>query len=306
MTEIALSIVELIGRTPVIWLNKMTDPMKARLLVKLEFFNPAGSSKDRAALQMVLNAEKTGRLKPGGVIVEPTSGNTGIGLAMVAASRGYRLIIVMPENMSVERQKLIKGLGAELELTPAEEGMAGAVKRAEEIMREHPDYYLPQQFENPANPEAHRLTTGAEIIEQVGDELAAFVCCVGTGGTITGVGSILKERYPKVKVIAVEPANSPVLSGGKPGRHSIQGIGAGFIPPVLDLGIIDEIIQVGDQDAFITARRMMREEGIIAGISSGAAVYAALKFAAEFPPDKAVLAVAPDTGERYLSTQLFD
>lgn len=306
MTKTASSIVDLIGETPIVQLGKMADPLRARVLVKLEFFNPAGSSKDRVALQMVLNAERTGKLKAGGVIVEPTSGNTGIGLAMVAAARGYRLIIVMPENMSVERQKLIQGFGAELELTPAIEGMAGAVKRAQEIVKEHPDYYLPQQFENPANSEAHRLTTAAEIIEQLGDELAAFVCSVGTGGTITGVGSVLKERYPEVKVIAVEPANSPVLSGGKPGPHDIQGIGAGFIPPVLDMGVIDEIIQVEDRDAFTTARRMMRDEGVLAGISSGAAVYAALIAAAEFPPEKAVLAIAPDTGERYLSTRLFD
>jgi cysteine synthase A len=306
MTKTASSIVDLIGETPIVQLGKMADPLRARVLVKLEFFNPAGSSKDRVALQMVLNAERTGKLKAGGVIVEPTSGNTGIGLAMVAAARGYRLIIVMPENMSVERQKLIQGFGAELELTPAIEGMAGAVKRAQEIVKEHPDYYLPQQFENPANSEAHRLTTAAEIIEQLGDELAAFVCSVGTGGTITGVGSVLKERYPEVKVIAVEPANSPVLSGGKPGPHDIQGIGAGFIPPVLDMGVIDEIIQVEERDAFTTARRMMRDEGVLAGISSGAAVYAALIAAAEFPPEKAVLAIAPDTGERYLSTRLFD
>lgn len=304
--KIADSIEDLIGRTPVVQLGKMADPKGARVLVKLEFFNPAGSIKDRVALQMVKDAEKAGKLKPGGVIVEPTSGNTGIGLAMVAAARGYRLIIVMPETMSIERQKLIRGLGAELELTPGDEGMAGAVKKAQEIVEKHQEYIILQQFENPANPEAHRLTTAQEIIEQVGDDLAAFVCGVGTGGTISGVGSVLKEKLPAVKVIAVEPAGSPVLSGGKAGTHGIQGIGAGFIPPVLDQSIIDEVIQVEDDDAFNTARKMMREEGIMAGISSGAAVFAALRAAAKFSPEKAVLAIAPDTGERYLSTALFE
>ncbi|MGB4504504.1 MAG: cysteine synthase A [Syntrophaceticus sp.] len=304
--KIADSIEDLIGRTPVVQLGKMSDPKGARVLVKLEFFNPAGSIKDRVALQMVKDAEKAGKLKPGGGIVEPTSGNTGIGLAVVAAVRGYRLIIVMPETMSIERQKLIRGLGAELELTPGDEGMAGAVKRAQEIVEKHKEYIILQQFENPANPEAHRLTTAQEIIDQVGDDLAAFVCGVGTGGTISGVGGVLKEKLPAVKIIAVEPAGSPVLSGGKAGTHSIQGIGAGFIPPVLDQSIIDEVIQVEDDDAFNTARKMMREEGIMAGISSGAAVFAALRAAAKFSPEKAVLTIAPDTGERYLSTALFE
>lgn len=299
------SIIDLIGNTPVVELGKIGPTEGARLLVKLEFFNPAGSIKDRVALQMVKNAEKSGKLKPGGVIVEPTSGNTGIGLAMVAAARGYRLIIVMPETMSIERQKLIKGLGAELILTPGDQGMAGAVARAEEIISEHPDYLLPQQFENPANPEAHRLTTAQEIIEQVGTSLAAFVCGVGTGGTLSGVGSVLKERYPEVQIIAVEPEGSPVLSGGEPGPHNIQGIGAGFVPSVLDTGVIDQVIKVSDQDAYKMAQRMMSEEGVLAGISSGAAVYAAAKVARNWSQEKAVLAIAPDTGERYLSTPLF-
>lgn len=301
------SIEDLIGRTPIIQLGKIADPQGARVLVKLEFFNPAGSIKDRVALQMVKAAEKAGKLKPGGVIVEPTSGNTGIGLAMVAAARGYRLIIVMPETMSIERQRLIRGLGAELVLTSGNEGMTGAVEKAKEIIEDNRDFLILQQFENPANPEAHRLTTAPEIIEQVGnDDVAAFVCGVGTGGTLTGTGSALKEKLPAMKVIAVEPAGSAVLSGGQQGLHHIQGIGAGFIPPVLDKSIIDEVVQVEDEDAYLTARRMMREEGIIAGISSGAAVFAALNAAVQFSPEKMVLTIAPDTGERYLSTALFD
>lgn len=304
--KVVNSIDDLIGNTPIIQLGKIVDPKGAKVLVKLEFFNPAGSIKDRVALQMVKSAEKAGKLKPGGVIVEPTSGNTGIGLAMVAAARGYRLVIVMPETMSIERQKLIRGMGAELVLTPGNEGMTGAVNKAQEIIGKNREYIILQQFENPANPEAHRLTTAPEIIHQVGDELAAFVCGVGTGGTISGIGGALKEKLPAVKVIAVEPAGSPVLSGGKQGAHNIQGIGAGFIPPVLDESVIDEVIRVEDDDALITARKMMKKEGIMAGISSGAAVFAAIKVAAKLSPEKAVLAIAPDTGERYLSTELFD
>jgi cysteine synthase A len=304
--KVANSIEELIGCTPVVRLGKMADPKGARVFVKLEFFNPAGSIKDRVALQMVETAEKEGKLKPGGVIVEPTSGNTGIGLAMVAAARGYKLLIVMPETMSVERQKLISGLGAELVLTPGKEGMSGAVKRAEEICMENPDYFLPQQFENPANSKAHRLTTAQEILDQMGEDLAGFVCGVGTGGTLTGVGSVLKEKMPAVKIIAVEPAGSPVLSGGQVGVHNLQGIGAGFIPSVLDQNLIDQVFTVGDEQAIETAKTMMKKEGIMAGISSGAAVYATLQVAAQLSPQKAVLAIAPDTGERYLSTALFD
>lgn len=302
---IAKSIIDLIGQTPVVQLGKIANPDQGRVLVKLEFYNPGGSIKDRVALRMIEVAELNGKLKPGGVIVEPTSGNTGIGLAMVAAARGYRLIIVMPETMSVERQKLIRGFGAELILTPGDRGMSGAVEKAREIVGQNPGFFLPQQFENPANPEAHQLTTACEIIEQVGSGLAAFVCGVGTGGTLTGVGSILKERYPGVKIIAVEPAGSPVLSGGKPGIHGIQGIGAGFLPLVLKTELIDEVIPVKDEDAYNTSCRMMCEEGILSGISSGAAVFAAIRVAQRYAPEQVVLAIAPDTGERYLSTSLF-
>jgi len=277
----------------------------ARVLVKLEYFNPAGSIKDRIALKMVEDAEKNGLLRPGGVIVEPTSGNTGIGLALVAAVKGYRLIIVMPETMSIERQKLLQGLGAELVLTPGEEGMGGAVARARDIVAENPDYFLLQQFENPANPQAHRETTAQEILSQTRGELNAFVCGVGTGGTLTGVGEVLKEKIPGIKVVAVEPAASPVLSGGKPGSHAIQGIGAGFVPAVLNTEIIDQVIQVSDRDAIETSKKLMQKEGIIAGISSGAAVYAALEVASSLGSGKTVLTIAPDTGERYLSTHLF-
>lgn len=304
--KVASSIVDLIGKTPVVELNKMRPKDGARVLVKLEFFNPGGSIKDRIALGMIEAAERSGKLKPGGVIVEPTSGNTGIGLAMVAAARGYRVIIVMPETMSVERQKLLRGFGAELILTPGDEGMAGAVAKAHEIANSNPDCFLPQQFENPCNPGTHSATTAQEIIDQVGTDLCAFVCGVGTGGTLTGVGSVLKEKCEGLKVVAVEPEGSPVLSGGCPGKHDIQGIGAGFIPSVLKTEIIDEIIRVRDEDAYETARRMMREEGILAGISSGAAVYAALQVAGKLPSEKSVLAIAPDTGERYLSTALFN
>lgn len=303
--QVASSILELIGNTPIIQLKKQSSQDGARVLVKLEFFNPAGSVKDRIALSMIEAAEKSGKLKPGGVIVESTSGNTGIGLAMVAAARGYRLIIVMPETMSVERQKLLRGFGVELILTPGDKGMAGAVTKAQEIVAENPDFFLPQQFENPANPEVHRKITAQEIIAQVGEGLVAFVCSVGTGGTLTGVGEVLKEEIPALKVFAVEPAGSPVLSGGKPGSHGIQGIGAGFIPAVLNTEIIDQVIQVQDEDAYETARKMMREEGIMAGISSGAAVFVALQVARLFGPDKAVLTIAPDAAERYLSTPLF-
>ncbi len=304
--KVVNSIEELIGYTPIVRLNKMVPMDGARVLVKLEAFNPAGSIKDRIALYMVRDAERSGKLKPGGVIVEPTSGNTGIGLAMVAAARGYTLIIVMPETMSIERQKLIRGLGAKLILTPGDEGMAGAVGRAQEMAEKYSDHVVLQQFENPANAEAHRLTTAPEIIEQVGSDLVAFVCGVGTGGTLTGTGGVLKEKYPEIEVIAVEPADSPVLSGGQAGSHNIQGIGAGFIPQVLDQGVVDRVVRVEDEEAYETARAMMRKEGIMAGISSGAAVFAALKIAAEFSPEKKVLAIAPDTGERYLSTSLFE
>jgi cysteine synthase A len=299
------SITDLIGGTPVVRLNRMTENDSAEVLVKLESFNPGGSVKDRIALSMILEAEKQNRINKDTVIVEPTSGNTGVGLAMVAAARGYKLLLVMPETMSEERRKLMKALGADFLLTPGEEGMKGAVKKAEELAARNPGYFMPQQFNNPANPEAHSKTTAMEILSQVDGKLDAFVAGVGTGGTITGVGRILKEEIPSINIIAVEPESSPVLSGGKPGAHKIQGIGAGFVPQVLDRSIIDRIIRVRDDDAYQTSREMASSEGILAGISSGAAVWAALKVASELGPGKRVLAIAPDTGERYLSTGLY-
>jgi cysteine synthase A len=270
-------------------------------VAKVESRNPGGSVKDRIALAMIEEAERTGALKPGGTIVEPTSGNTGIGLAMVAAVKGYRLILTMPEDMSVERQRLLARFGAEIHLTPAIEGMTGAVFAAEELVREHPDYFMPQQFLNPANPAVHRRTTALEILGAVGGRLDAFVAGVGTGGTITGVGEVLKEKIPGLLVIAVEPAKSPVLAGGKPRPHGIQGIGASFVPGVLNRSIIDRIVAVKDEDATAWARRLTREEGLLAGISAGAAVWAACEVAATMRPDQRVLTVLPDTGERYLS-----
>lgn len=282
-------------------LKKLVDEGCAEVLVKLESFNPGGSVKDRIAYAMILDAEEKGLLKPGGTIIEPTSGNTGIGLAMVAAARGYRLILVMPDTMSIERRSLLAAYGAELVLTPGAQGMSGAIAKSDEILKENPDYFRPQQFENPANPEIHRKTTALEVLEQTDERIDAFVAGVGTGGTLTGVGEVLKERIKDVKVVAVEPANSPVLSGGKPSPHRIQGIGAGFVPDVLSTSIIDEIIQVKDEDALEYARLLAQREGIFVGISSGAAAFAALKVAREFGPGKRVVAVLPDTGERYLS-----
>jgi len=303
--RIANNISELVGKTPVVKLNKLTGPEHAEVLVKLESFNPASSVKDRIALSMLDTAEKDGLIKPGSTILEPTSGNTGIGLAMIAAARGYRLILVMPETMSIERRNLLKAFGAELVLTPGPEGMKGAIRKAEEIAAENPDYFVPQQFKNPANPKVHRETTAQEILEQTGGKLDAFVSGVGTGGTVTGAGEVIKEKIPGVKIVAVEPANSPVLSGGQPGPHKIQGIGAGFVPDVLKKELLDEVITVSNEDAMETARKMAKQEGILVGISSGAAVFAALQVAKKLGPGKRVLVVAPDTGERYLSTELF-
>ncbi len=300
----AETVLDLIGNTPVVRLRRLPPAGSAAVWAKLERANPGGSVKDRIAKAMIEAAEESGVLQPGDVIVEPTSGNTGIGLAMVAAVKGYRLILIMPETMSLERRTLLQAYGAELILTPGAEGMKGAIARAEELVREH-GYFMPQQFQNPANPEVHRRTTAAEILAQVG-RLDAFVGGVGTGGTLTGVGEILKDTLPGVWIVAVEPADSPVLSGGSPGKHKIQGIGAGFIPQVLNTDIIDEIVPVTNDDAAETARRLAREEGILAGISSGAAAWAAVQVAHRLGEGKTVVVVLPDTGERYLSTGLFE
>lgn len=294
-------VTSLIGRTPVVRLRRIPGPGSAEILVKLESFNAGGSVKDRIALSMIEAAERDGKLRPGWTIVEPTSGNTGVGLAMVAAAKGYRLILTMPDTMSVERRRLLQAYGAELVLTPGAEGMPGAIRKANEIVKEREDCFMPQQFENPANPEIHRTTTTREILEQTGRRLDAFVSGVGTGGTVTGVGEVLKKEIPGVRVIAVEPADSPVLSGGSPGPHKIQGIGAGFVPRVLNTAVYDRVIQVKSDDAFAMASRLAREEGILAGISSGAAVVAAVEVAKELGEGMRVLAILPDTGERYLS-----
>ena len=304
MARTVNSITELIGDTPAVKLNRIVDEDSADVYLKLEFMNPGSSVKDRIALAMIEAAERDGRLKPGDTIVEPTSGNTGIGLAMVASAKGYKAVLVMPDTMSLERRNLLRAYGAELVLTPGSEGMRGAIAKAEELVKEH-GYFMPQQFKNEANPEIHRLTTGKEIVEQMGDQLDAFVAGVGTGGTITGAGQVLRETYPNIKIYAVEPADSPVLSGGKPGPHKIQGIGAGFVPDILDTSIYDEVITVTTEEAFAAARRAAREEGILGGISSGAAIHAALKVAKQLGKGKKVLAIIPSNGERYLSTPLY-
>lgn len=298
------SITDLIGQTPLVRLQRMVKPNFANVYVKVEYFNPGGSVKDRIAWGMIQDAEQRGVLRPGGTIIEPTSGNTGIGLAMIAAARGYRLIVVMPDSLSVERRMLMAAYGAEFVLTPGAEGMNGAIEEAKRLLRENPDYFMPQQFENPANPEAHRRSTSLELLQQL-PKFDAFVAGIGTGGTITGVGEILKARLPEVKIIGVEPASSPVISGGKPGPHKIQGIGAGFVPAIFNKTILDQLIQVSNEDAMETARRLPREEGLLVGISSGAAVFAALQVAQALGEGKNVVVLAPDTGERYLSTDLF-
>ncbi|MCI0767590.1 cysteine synthase A [Bacillus sp. TL12] len=302
--RVAQSVSELIGKTPIVKLNRIVEQDSADIYLKLEFMNPGSSVKDRIALSMIEAAEQKGLLKEGDTIIEPTSGNTGIGLAMVAAAKGYKAILVMPETMSVERRNLLRAYGAELVLTPGPEGMGGAIRKATELAKEN-GYFIPQQFQNPANPEIHRLTTGPEIVEQMGDQLDAFIAGIGTGGTITGAGEVLKEKYEGIKIYAVEPADSPVLSGGKPGPHKIQGIGAGFVPETLDVEVYDEVIQVKTEQAFEYARRVAREEGILVGISSGAVIYAATEVAKKLGKGKKVLVVIPSNGERYLSTPLY-
>ena len=304
-TKVVDDVLQLIGSTPMVRLNKIRQPQMALIYAKLESFNPGGSVKDRICLRMIEDAERKGILKPGATIVEPTSGNTGIGLAMVAAVKNYKLILTMPETMSVERRFILNSFGAEIVLTPGIEGMRGAVKRAEEIVEATPNSFMPQQFNNPSNPDVHRKTTGKEILEAVRDKLDAFVAGVGTGGTITGVGEVLKRRNGKVKIVAVEPATSAVLSGGESGPHKIQGIGAGFVPKVLNKEVIDEIITVSDDDAFHMAKRLAKEEGLFVGISSGAAMVAALKVAKKLGKGKVVVVILPDTGERYFSMEQY-
>ena len=301
--KVAESILELIGNTPMVRLGRMVEPRMATILAKVELFNPGGSVKDRICLSMIEDAEARGLLEPGSTIVEPTSGNTGIGLAMICAVKGYKIILTMPETMTAERIQILKSYGAQVVLTPAAEGMMGAVKHAEAIAKETPGAFMPQQFMNPANPEVHRRTTAQEILRVTDGELDAFVAGVGTGGTITGMGEVLKKKDPRIKIVAVEPKSSPVLSGGAPGKHMIQGIGAGFIPQVLNREVIDEVITVSDEHAYDTSKRLAQEEGLYVGISSGAACWAGLKVAKDLGSSKTVVVVFPDTGERYMSIQ---
>jgi len=304
--RIANDITKLIGNTPIVWLNKINKVYDVKIAAKLEFFNPGSSVKDRIAFGMIRAAERSGDLKPGMTIVEPTSGNTGIGLALIAAAKGYKLILTMPETMSIERRKLLKHLGAEIVLTPAEKGMKGAIEEAKNILDTESNAFMPQQFKNPANPQIHRETTAEEIWNDTEGNIDIFVAGVGTGGTITGTGEILKSLKPDLRIIAAEPAKSDVLSGGNPGPHKIQGIGAGFIPDVLNPKIIDEVIRVEDDDAMKMSRTLAKDEGILCGISSGAAVWAAIEVAKKKEnKEKLVVVIIPDTAERYLSTDLF-
>lgn len=298
-------ITEGIGKTPLVQLNRLSPEDGATIYGKVEFFNPGGSVKDRICLNMVNEAEKDGRLKPGGTIVEPTSGNTGIGLALVAAVRGYKLILVMPESMSLERASLLSSYGAQLILTPAWDGMKGSIKEAESIVAQNPDYFMPDQFSNPANPAMHKKTTALELWDALDGKIDAFVAAVGTGGTITGCGEVFKQRNPAIKVIAIEPAGSPVLSGGEAGPHKIQGIGAGFVPKVLNRSILDDIIRVTDDQAYQTTKLLAKKEGLLVGISAGANVFAAQHVAKELGPGKNVVTVLCDTGERYLSVEKY-
>lgn len=304
--RVAKNVLELIGRTPVVSLSNMGSRDGAEVYVKLEGFNPAGSIKDRPGLYMIEKAEEMGLLQPGSIILEATSGNTGIGLAMAASLKGYPIVIVMPENMSEERKKILRAYGAELVLTPAAEGMPGAVKRASSMAESDSRYYLVKQFENPANAECHEVTTAREILQQMGKNLDALVCGVGSGGTITGIAQVLKQEIPAIKIVAVEPANSAVLSGNSAGAHKIQGIGAGFIPLVLNLELVDNIITVMDEEAIETCRQLARQEALLLGISSGAAVFAALQLADKMGKGKKILAIAPDSADKYISTELFD
>ncbi|KAA8756780.1 MULTISPECIES: cysteine synthase A [Paenibacillus] len=309
MAKVVNNVTELIGGTPLVRLNRIVPEGSAEIFVKLEYQNPGSSVKDRIAISIVEEAEKEGKLKPGDTIIEATSGNTGIGLAMVAAAKGYKSVIVMPETMSLERRNLLRAYGAELVLTPGAEGMNGAVKKAEELLKENPSYFMAEQFKNKANVKIHRETTGPEIvdaIQSVGGTLDAFVAGIGTGGTITGTGEVLKEAFAGIKIVAVEPAASPILAGGKPGPHKIQGIGANFIPEILDQEIYDEIIHIENDDAFETARQVAKEEGILSGISSGAAIRAGLQVAKQLGAGKRVVVIVPSNGERYLSTPLYN